>query len=357
MYSKKKILFTIPTLNGGGAERVFTTYIRTIDPTIWDIHLLLVKKIGVFLDIIPDNVKIVSLDKKRTRYSLFTLIKSIKQINPDLIVSTSNYFNILLLVASCFISSKRIICLYEQSMPSAQFDNQYLPRYYLWLIKLLYKKADYIIAQTEEMKTEIINYYNNPKEKIIVSVNPIDEKYIEEKLKNAKNPYNTNKINIIVSGRIREEKGQDFMIRSFKEVLDKNQSFKLNILGNIGDEDYYNKLLKLVDELNIEKNIEFLGFKSNPYPYYKFADLLVLPSLWEGLPNVVLESLYLQTPIVVTNCIPFFKKLINEGENGFIVEYGDTLALANAIINSNTLSVKKSTIPKVDMNSIFRNLI
>lgn len=357
MYSKKKILFTIPTLNGGGAERVFTTYIRTLDSKMWDINLLLVKRTGVFLDMIPDNVKIVSLDKKRTRYSLFTLIKYIKQIDPDLIVSTSNYFNILLLIASYFISSKRMICLYEQSMPSAQFDNKYLPRYYLWLMRLLYKKADYIIAQTEEMKTEITNYYNNPKKEIIVSVNPIDEDYIQNQLKDADNPYDTDKINIVVSGRIREEKGQDYLIRSFQNVIRENPSFKLNVLGGIGNKDFYDKLIKLIDEFKIEKNIEFLGFKSDPYPYYKFADLLVLPSRWEGLPNVVLEAMYLQTPVIVTNCIPFFKRLINERENGFIVEYGDTKALANAILNSNTLSVKKRTIPKVDMNGIFKSMI
>ena len=352
-----KILFTIPTLNGGGAEKVFTTYIRTLDPSICDINLLMVKQTGIFLDLIPNYVKIYDLGKKRTRYSFLKLLRYLKLIQPDLIVSTSNYFNILLLFTLYFYKNNTKICLYEPSMPSAQFGNNYLPRYYLWLMKLLYRKSDYIIAQTSEMKEEIEKYYSSPKNEIIVTINPIDTKDISNKLKTTNSPYSENMVNIVVSGRIREEKGQDFLIESFSRVVNKNSIFKLHILGDVGNEEYYKNLINLIKELNMDKNIEFLGFKDNPYPYYKYADLLVLPSRWEGLPNVVLEALYLQTPVVVTNCIPFFKRFIKQDKNGIIVEFGDTKQLSDAILNYDSLMVDKNDIPLVDMSNIFLEMI
>lgn len=357
MSSTKEILFTIPRLTGGGAERIFLNYMRLLDPEIWNISLLLVRKEGVLLNQIPDYVNIFGLNKTRTRFSLFAFIKSINRLDPRLIVSTSNYLNILLLLASFFIKGNPTICLYEPSMPSAQIFNKHFPKYYFWLIKILYKRADYIIAQTEEMREEIIKYFSHPKKDIVVTINPLDESLIQSQLVGKKNPFDQEQINIIVSGRISEEKGQDALVRAFKYVIEKNNLYRLNILGAIGDQKYYDKLKEIIQDLNLTENIEFLGFKTNPYPYYKYADLLVLPSRWEGLPNVVLEALYLQTPVVVTNCIPYFEKLLKKGINGYIVDVDNSDGLAEAIINYKNLKVDKGTVPKVNMEKIFKRMI
>lgn len=357
MSSRKKILFTIPTLTGGGAERVFTTYIRSLDTSLWDISLLLVKKEGVFLEQIPENVDIYSLNKRRTRFGFFAFIRAINSINPELIVATSNYLNILLLMISFFLKKKPIICLYEQSMPSAQFSYRYFPIYYKWLMQLFYRKADYIIAQTKEMKEEIKEYYSTPKNEIIVSINPIDVENILKQSITINNPYNSHDINIIISGRIREEKGQDFLINAFKRVVDNNPRFKLHILGSIDDKYFYNELLALIDKLNMGGNINFLGFMNNPYPYYKYADLLVLSSRWEGLPNVVLESLFLRTPVVVTNCIPYFSRLIGNKKIGKIVEFGDEIGMSKAILRYGSYSVEAEAFQLVDLDRLFSKML
>jgi glycosyltransferase involved in cell wall biosynthesis len=160
-----------------------------------------------------------------------------------------------------------------------------------------------------------------------------------------------------VSGRISEEKGQDVLVRAFKNVIEKNNLFRLNILGAIGNLKYYDKLKEIIHDLNLSEYIKFLGFKTNPYPYYKYADLLVLPSRWEGLPNVVLEALYLQTPVIVTNCIPYFQKLLKKDSNGYIVDVDDSDGMAEAIINYRNLKVDKGTVPKVNMERIFKRMI
>ena len=355
--SRLKILFTIPTLNGGGAERVFVNYIRSLNIERYDISLLLINKTGEFLKFIPKYVKILDIGKNKTRHGFFKLIKSIRTINPKLVVSTTNRMNILVLMVSFFISKQIKICLYEPSMPSAQFGNKYLPKYYLFLMKLIYRCSDYIIAQTNEMKNEISEYYVVKKEKILVTSNPIDTKLIDEQVSQFEYPYDKSDINIVTSGRIREEKGFDFLLRSFAKVVENNKKFKLHILGNVGDKSYLKGLQNIIKRSGLSNHVQFMGFKLNPFPYYKYADLFVLSSKWEGLPNVVLETLYLKTPVIVTNCIPYFYELINEGENGFIVEYGDEKDLAEKIQRYSDLSVSRNSLELPDYDKIFLEMV
>jgi glycosyltransferase involved in cell wall biosynthesis len=354
---KSKIAFVIPNLNSGGAERVFVNYIRSLNKEKFEIILILIEKSGPFLELIPDYVQIIDLEGKRTRYSFVKLYKCVKKLNPGMIVSTTNYLNILLLMISFFISNNIKICLYEPSMPSAQFGTNHFPRYYLWLMKIFYRFSDYIIAQTEEMKSEIERYYSSPKEEIIVTINPLDTNLIQEQLLNSHNPYNNKKINIIVSGRISKEKGHRFLLKSYMEVVKTNKKFKLNILGRIGNQKYFEELNTFVSDNNLEEYVEFIKFKTNPFPYYKYADVLVLPSEWEGLPNVVLEALYLQTPVIVTDCVPYFYELIDEGKNGYIVKYGDENNLADKILKYNKLHVDTDVLNLPNYDDIFFNMM
>lgn len=356
--NKINILFAIPTLNGGGAERVFVNIIRTIDDQKFNKKLLLIDDSGVFVDLIPPDVEIITMNSKQTRFSFFPLLKNIKLLNPQIIVSTTNRMNILLLLVSIFIKNRTKIVVREPNMPSAQFNNKQLPRYYIRLIKLLYPKADFIIAQTETMKKEINQVFNIPLNKIVVLTNPVDTRYIDDNVKNAKNPYNNKKINIIASGRLRKQKGFDFLLRSFHNVIRNNQQFMLHILGEDNDNGVYKQeLISLSKTLDISDNVVFHGFINNPFPYYKYADLFVLSSKWEGLPNVILEALYLQTPVVVTDCIPYFNEILDEGKNGFIVNFGDERTYADRIMKYKELSVDSDVVNKPDYDKFFLDLV
>jgi len=356
--SKINILFVIPSLNGGGAERVFVNIIRTIDDQKFNKKLLLIDDSGVFVKLIPPDVEIIAMQSRQTRFSFFQLLKNINLLNPQLIVSTTNRMNILLLLVSIFLKNRTKIVVREPNMPSAQFNNKQLPLYYIWLIKLLYPKADFIIAQTEAMKKEINQVFNIPLSNIVVLTNPIDTRYINDNVKKAKNPYNNKKINIIASGRLKKQKGFDFLLRSFHNVVRNNQQFMLHILGEDDDNGIYKQeLISLSETLDITDNVVFHGFINNPFPYYKYADLFVLSSKWEGLPNVILEALYLKTPVVVTDCIPYFHEIIEEGKDGFIVNYGDEKTIADRIMRYTELNIDSNIVHTPDYNKFFLDLV
>lgn len=347
------ILFILPNLNAGGAERVIVNIIRSLNCSEYNIYLVLINKIGELIELVPTKVKIIDLGINRTRYSFLKLLLVIHKIKPELIFSSTNRTNILILAISYFLTCKSKIIIREPNSPYAQYILKQLPQYYIFFIKLLYHKADIIIAQTEAMKNEINKYFKISTNKIRVVINPIDYEYIDSKVKINKNPYPQEYVNVVASGRIDKQKGFDFLIKSFKRVINKNNNFRLYILGKEGNGKYKRNLVSLINDLELNSHIFFKGFQSNPFVYYKYADLFVLSSRWEGLPNVILESLYLNTPVIVTNCIPFFNEILVIGQDGYIVEFGNEKELAYRILQYDNLKVSY----KQDVDYNFNKLI
>jgi glycosyltransferase involved in cell wall biosynthesis len=98
-----------------------------------------------------------------------------------------------------------------------------------------------------------------------------------------------------------------------------------------GDDKYRNYLIDLCNTLELDTHVHFIGNKINPYPYYKFCDLFVLSSRWEGLPNVILELIHFNKPIVSTDCVPVIKRIIGPN-NGVLVNTDDIDSLAQGIL-------------------------
>ena len=79
------------------------------------------------------------------------------------------------------------------------------------------------------------------------------------------------------------------------------------------------------------EDVHCLGYKSNPYPYIKYADCFVLSSRWEGLPNVLIESLHLGTPVAAFKCVPVVERIVEQGINGFVATPENVDSLAGAM--------------------------
>lgn len=326
-----KILFFLPNLAGGGAERVTVNIIRQLEKEYFNVSLVLVNKSGKYLDLIPTHVEIYDLNIEKTVFSIFKLRTVINQIKPDIIFSTLIRTHIALNIAMMKIKHRPLMVLRSPNSPKLLLSNKQLNPIWSYLLEKAYLNANLIIAQTPEMKEEIIKYHTVDEKKVEVLINPIDIDFINSKLENISNPFNKKDINIVAAGRLTRQKGFDILLKAFTKVIKSNNRFKLYI---IGDDDGESELLtELCENLNLNVHIKFLGFQPNPYLYFFYSDLYVLSSRWEGLPNTILENLYLNKPIVATKCIPFMNELIHHGKNGLLVDVEDSLGLANAILN------------------------
>lgn len=334
----RRIVFIDQSLNAGGAERVTATIIRSLDPEKFEIHLVVVSKIGELEHLIPKHVKVHELEVTHTRNAFFKAVGVIKRIQPDIVYSSLSRITILSVLVG-FIVKFKSIARYP-SMPSIEEKEGRLKGWRYLLMKLFYKRVHKVIAQTDEMALELQQFYKIDEKKIKVIINPIDKENIEESVENTKNPFKEDSINIVASGRMGIEKGFDVLINAFSKVITENEKFHLHILGKNSNN---NRSIyeKQVRDLNIFNNVSFHGFQKNPYPYYKYCDLFVLSSRREGLPNVVLECQYLGKPVVATRCIPVIERLIDNGKNGYVVNVEDVKGLSEAILKYRQLKGEK----------------
>lgn len=350
-----KLLFILPTLNIGGAEKVTINILNSLNSKVFDIHLIVIDSRYKNLESsINKGINIKYLNITKTRNAFFRLAKEMVSLKPDIVFSSLNRTNILILLIKLIYPFFKTV-IREPSMPSVQLQNGYMSAKVKFIIKLLYPFAYKIIAQTKYMKKDIETVYNIDENKVIAINNPIDKIYIQNCLEEEQNPFEQypNRLNCLYVGRLSDEKNPLFLIDAFEEVIKGNNRFHLYIIG-----DGYLKedVLKSIKEKQLDENIKMLGFQSNPYPYIKNADVVLLCSKWEGLPNVVIESLFLDTPVVSTLSTPVLNDLIVQGRNGYLVEEYDNEKFAKAILNFEQIEKKFLEFEDFDFNKFFKKV-
>lgn len=354
---KIKIIFLLPNLNVGGAERVAVNMLRQLDIKKFEATLILVKKTGNLIDLIPSNIEILDLNFRKTMFSILKLRRLISSLKPDIIFSTLFRTHIAVDLALTFVKKKPKLIYRSPNSPLPVLENRQLPFFMRLLLEKAYRNSDVVLAQTPQMKEEIRSYHGIDDNKISVLLNPLDKNFIDEKTNEIQNPFQTDYINVVAAGTLTYAKGFDLLIDSFKMVIEQNKKFRLYIIGR--DDGEKKNLIHLVKSNDLDNHVFFPGFQTNPYKYFYHSDLYVLSSRWEGLPNTILENLYLKKPIVATRCIKFMDNLITDGQNGLIVDIENVSQLADAILKYKIIDVNKNT-PlsyESDINKYFEELI
>jgi len=354
---KFRITFVLSTLTGGGAERVTLNIINNLDREKYEIHLILLQNYGEYMDQIPEDISVEILDVKRTLFSFVKLRKIIKRESPDIVYATLFHTGIALYFSTMGMRMKPKIVLRNATSPKLVMQNGDIGLLYRFALQWVYNKIDMVIAQTPEMKEELVKYFHTDSQQIEVFLNPLDIKGIERSLSDITNPFDQSRTNVVAAGRMSYEKGFDILLDAFAKVIREEEHFYLHIIGK--DEGEYPRLLKQITELSLEGHVKIWGFQDNPYQFFYFSDLYVLPSRREGLPNTVLENLYIGKPVVATDCVPFMHSLIQDGENGYIVDVEDSDALAKAILGYKQLTMEPQTFSFApgDPNALFAKLI
>lgn len=329
MNKKPKIVFIDGNLNSGGAERIFCTLVRNIDREKYDAEVVITGVPGEMVNLLPEDIKCHYLNIKRSRYAFFHLGKLFKKIKPDAVFSVAHTSMQAAWLARFIFGLKFRIstryCLMPKQMIREGFRGGF------WEDKIsdfIIHRIDCVIPEHKYMEEELKEVIKLPANKLVPVLNPLDEPLINKQIQE---PFSfpDNQVNVVAAGRINREKGFDFLVEAFAKVVKKDPKFHLYIIGK----DINNNqaaLEKSIQEWGCAGNIHFEGFQFNPYKYFKAADLYVLSSRWEASPNVVFENLYLGQRIVATNCSPILKDIL--GANGTLVEWGDTDAMADAIL-------------------------
>jgi glycosyltransferase involved in cell wall biosynthesis len=329
-----KLMLIVPSMNGGGSEKVMSILANNLDRSKFDITLVLLKKEGKYLNDLKNNINLIFLDSPQIRYSVIKLYQLIKEEQPDIVFSTLGSMNMILAILKPFFKSVKFVAR-ESSIVSIKNKKERYPKLFDFLYKTIYSNFHLIVSQSIYMKKDLIENYSIHKEKIRVINNPVDIDSIVEKsyTKELKE-----KINLLAVGRLNKVKGYDLLLETISKS---NNKYQLTILGE-GQEE--NSLKELVNTLNISDRVFFLGFQANPYTFMKEADLMILSSRYEGFPNVVLEANTCGTPVVAFDCPGGTGEIIENGVNGFLVECGNVDVLAETINKAIIFNFDESTI-------------
>jgi len=328
------ICLIIDSLVAAGAERVVVTLAESFYEKGYQVDIILFKDC-IEYEINP-NIKIHILNPK-TPESFSQLIKELEKKNQQ---SFDYIFSHLHNKIKVLKQSKVPNIYYTFHIPiSKRFEKGNFFIKFLKKKKMQYRyKNENLITVSEGIKKDLIQH--NFKAKSITTIyNPFNFKSILEnaKIQDEDIPKEEYIINV---ARFHFQKRQDILLKAFaKSGLD----CKLLLVGK-GSKEEMDKVKTLIKELNLEKQIILVGFKSNPFPLIKHAKLFVLSSDFEGFGMVLVESLILGTPTVSTNC-PSGPSEVMQGElSNYLVPVGDIDALAKkmyeAFYNPPTIELK-----------------
>lgn len=317
----KKILFYIPSLGGGGAEKVLITLLKRLSKEKYTITVLTNTNDGIYFDNMPDNINIIHLFNKEKKFTI-RLYKRIFKYLPAKILYQAFIKDVYDFEIS-FLEGEGVKLLSASTSNSNKIAWIHTDLYNFHWTKNIFKnfkeeksyldKFQKIICVSNDAKKGFEKLYGDS-DKVEVIYNPIDIEDIESK--SVEIPVYFNKFTICSVGRLIDVKGYDRLISVHKKLLDDGYDHDLLILG---DGIKRSELAKKIIELKVNNSVKLLGFISNPYPYIKACDLYVSSSKVEGFPLVISEALILKKAILSTNCSGS-SEILDEGKYGILVE-------------------------------------
>lgn len=318
----KKILFLIPSLGGGGAERVLVNLVNNLDKTKYDVTVQTVFDVGVNREYLENHITYVSGVNKQfpgnTKVLKFLSPKSLYQIivkkHYDIVVSYLEGPTARIIAGCPYENSKLVSWIHveQHSIHGAAYSFRSAKE-----AKRCYERYDRTICVAETVKSDFLSIFPSIKEcQVLYNTNEDSQIGVQ-----AHEPINngvfSDEINIISVGRLRTEKGYDRLIKAHKRLLEQGLKHHIYILGTGTEED---NLKKLMHECGVETTFHLLGFHTNPYKYVSKADLFVCSSRREGFSTAVTEALIMGIPVVSTLCSGAEELLGYNSEWGIVTE-------------------------------------
>lgn len=326
---KKRIMFFLYSLSGGGAERTVINIMNNLDKNKYELILVLgTDKNDDYKGLLNNNIKIKILNSKKLRYSLFKLRRMIIDENPDLLFSTINSNNIMMILSKLLTFKKIPVIVREANNRTASGKVTILNKN---ITRILYNNfASAVVALSNGVKEDLTENFSINKEKISVIYNPIEvEKIKDMSSEKIEDLEFAGEQKVIVSvGRLVEQKNFPLLFNAFKKVKE-SIDCKLVIVGKGHLEQ---SLKNLSEELGVFDDVIFLGFKENPYKYMKMADVFVLSSKWEGFGHVIVEAMATGTPVISTDCKSGPSEIIEDNKYGVLVPVENPRILAEKMV-------------------------
>jgi glycosyltransferase involved in cell wall biosynthesis len=322
----------LPSLDGGGAERVFVQLANEFAALGLRPDLVLATARGPYLSEVAEGVRIVDLGAKGVTRALPKLVRYLRTERPDAVLSALDHSNIVAILA-CRIARTGTRCVISmRSVPSAVYREETLARKWVLppLMRASYGCADRIIANSQRVAADLIDNFKVPPEKVSIIYNPLDLELIRRlSHETLEDPWLSSSSTPLILGVGSLAILKDFptLIRAFS-IVRSQRACRLVILGEGPDR---RALESLVADLGLKKDVHLPGFVNNPFAWMRVATVMVCSSLTEGCPNALMQALACGTPVVSTDCVGGCSEILERGRWGRLVPVRDAQAMAAAV--------------------------
>ncbi len=323
---QKRLIIFIPSIEGGGVEKNLFIISNYLKDKVRDISLITISK--KYKNKFSSKINFISLQsnfwdrlgrRKKFFVALFLLfIEILKNRNILVFCFQGNIYCTLL----CKFLGIKII-VRSNSAPDGWLHNKFK---YL-IFKFTLGLADKIIVNSSDFKKKFKTKFNIDAECIY---NPLNKNEIIKK-SNKKNriKFNKNKLNLINVGRFADQKDQITLLRAINIIKDKI-NFNLLIVGKGLEKQ---NLINYINKNNLSDQVRIVNFQKNPFNLIKSSEVFVLTSLYEGLPNVLLEAQVLKKFIISSNCPTGPREILLNGKAGSLFKVGDYKKLSDLILD------------------------
>ena len=358
MSNKTLIVCLHPYSNKGGATNKIAQLLNKIDQKEFEIVYIYLKKNSKLK--LNTNIKSIKLKSQRTLFSILEIRKILstferRNFKKKIFISNQNYSNILVYFLLKNFENYKSILIERNHLDELYYYETIKDFFKKFLIKILmkftYKYSYKLIGNSKKLSKDLSKFVNK---KVHTIYSPTNFKQLIRMSKNYKTKdilKKKSKIRLLSVSRFTKRKDLITLLRALNIINSKYRNIELILIG-YGSE--LNTIKQYIKKNNLKNKIFLISYKDNPYPYFLISDLYIMPSLYEGCPNSIIEATALNLPVISSNCNSGPSEILLNGRGGFIFEKKNHIELANKIelfIRNRIIFEKKMAIAK---KNIFR---
>lgn len=322
----RHVAIYLPSLRGGGAERVMVTIANGLASRGHRVDLVLACADGPYLSEVSPAVKLVALNRARTIKSLLPLARYLRRAQPDAMLAALNHANIVAIIAHGLAGSKSRLVISERNSLRSLGTG----RLFRWLMRRLYPKADAIIAVTKAGVQELTEELGLDPAKVLFIPNPVDTEHLQ-KIASARpdHPWLTpgQPPVILAVGRLEPQKDYLTLLSALARLREQ-QPVRLVILGEGSQRAF---LEQKIAAAGLDDDVLLAGFQPNPFGWMGACAAYVMSSRYEGFPNSLVQAMACGARVISTDCPTGPFEILEGGKWGRLVPVGNADALARAL--------------------------
>jgi glycosyltransferase involved in cell wall biosynthesis len=332
--TRTKVCFVLPSLAGGGAERVAVDILNALDSAQWDRSMYLFRREGPYLAVLDRAIRLTAGSSGSRVRRWLALRRYLRTERPQLVVSFLSYFSTLSATKAARVGARVV---FNQGTPPSEFlkDADYAWRHtwhrrvFSLATRIGYPLADAVVTTSKGVAEELISSFGVARDHIRIVHNPVDLDAIRAAAADPIDACHAGAWSppvIVAAGRLADAKNYPLLINAFA-ILRRTTPAKLFILGQGDRED---DIRAEIARLSVGDDVVLCGFQANPWKYIARADVFALSSTYEGFGNVLVEAMACGIPVVATSS-PGPREVVRDGIDGLLVEHHEAAAFADAL--------------------------